>query len=281
MMLRVFLCAALLGPAEPPSEYQLGADAFTRGDYEAAAHHFERAYANGEAPDMLYEWAQAARRGGDCPAAAELYQRFLDETGETTPDPAMLPPDTWQRMRTNATEQRDKCREESPPPPAIPTPVATDSASSEDATSDDPDAGADTEVADPTVADSGDSEVAADPITPVPAPVEPTRRRPDALGVTLVTVGAVTAAVGAGLLVAAPLERRAAEDQFVHDDHNRQIDRAVAEQRAGFVLAPVGLALVVGGVIRFAVVGRRRRADRRASAWIAPSPGGAVVHGRF
>src|SRR5688500_7808596 len=55
-----------------------GASAYARGDFTGAIAAFERGYAIDPAPVFLYAWAQAARYAGDCVAALDLYDRFLE-----------------------------------------------------------------------------------------------------------------------------------------------------------------------------------------------------------
>jgi hypothetical protein len=51
--------------------------AYRAADYATAGRELEAAYRIDPKPALLYAWAQAERMGGDCPAALELYHRYV------------------------------------------------------------------------------------------------------------------------------------------------------------------------------------------------------------
>jgi tetratricopeptide (TPR) repeat protein len=51
---------------------------FEAGNFAEAAALYARAHAQDPRPAYLYRWAQAERRAGNCPAAAQLYRRYLE-----------------------------------------------------------------------------------------------------------------------------------------------------------------------------------------------------------
>ena len=84
-----------LAPAKPltnpeaKAKLQEAGAAFKANDFDAAAAAVEAAYIIEPNPILLYPWAQAERSRGNCAAAVELYQRFLDsEPGEEAAAPA-------------------------------------------------------------------------------------------------------------------------------------------------------------------------------------------------
>lgn len=113
-----------------------------------------------------------------------------------------------------------------------------------------------------------------------PEPVDPTSAGPsdvppprpwwtDPWGGALVGVGVLGVGVGAGLLGQSRVDARAADDAAslqTFDDRSR---RAIALDRAGIATLAVGSALLLGGMVRYALVGIRPR--RRATAFTVTS----------
>ena len=110
----------------------------------------------------------------------------------------------------------------------------------------------------------------ADERTPSAPPV-PWQRDPVAIG--LVASGAAVLAVGLGLFGRAFVEHRAAQRTDDHDEFDRRVSRAKVESPIGIVGISLGAALVVGGVVRWAVVRRRSRTAER----LAIGPAGIGV----
>jgi hypothetical protein len=51
---------------------------FEAGNFAEAAALYARAHGKDPRPTYLYHWAQAERRAGNCPVAAQLYRRYLE-----------------------------------------------------------------------------------------------------------------------------------------------------------------------------------------------------------
>src|SRR5258706_12097061 len=64
-------------PDEATAEFERGKETYATGDYVGATAAFRRAYELDAKSDYLFAWAQAVRRGGDCPAALTLYSKLL------------------------------------------------------------------------------------------------------------------------------------------------------------------------------------------------------------
>jgi hypothetical protein len=64
-------------------------------------------------------------------------------------------------------------------------------------------------------------------------------------------------------------------------DYNDESDRAVTFRNAGAGVLSVGGALLVAGIIRYAVVAKKNKANATASVWTAPGAGGVMLSGRF
>jgi hypothetical protein len=120
---------------------------------------------------------------------------------------------------------------------------------------------------------------------PVDEPPRDRTQRPwhrDPLGGVLVGVGLATAAAGAGVLAAAQVQ--SGQQAPTYGMFANQSDRIDSMRIAGGVVLGVGAALLIGGVVRWAVLGarqKRRGPGRTASSRSAP-PGPAFgLGGRF
>jgi tetratricopeptide (TPR) repeat protein len=108
------LAWAMAGPSKELDAAIDRAEAhFLAEQYDRASEAFAEAYELDPDPKYLYARAQAERLHGNCAAAIDLYQRFLDTD---PPDPAS----------TEAVLNRDRCKEiveAERPPPAAPAPT--------------------------------------------------------------------------------------------------------------------------------------------------------------
>jgi hypothetical protein len=119
--------------------------------------------------------------------------------------------------------------------------------------------------------------VAADPVpAPVPpvgdeppppvAPARPTRRwSRDPLAPVLVSIGGAAMVGGAALLGIAATRFSGARDE---PDDRRYADRVAGARRleiAGATILPIGTALVIGGIVRWALLARGARQSCRVS----------------
>ncbi|MEM9454399.1 MAG: hypothetical protein AAGF11_09485 [Myxococcota bacterium] len=239
MILRVAsFVLALAGPGQllenPEAQAKLveAQQAFVDEDFDAAAAAVEEAYIIEPEPMLLLPWAQAERGRGDCAAAVELYQRFLDS-------------DPPERMATPARENMDACQQE------------LDAAAEQEVIEDD-----EVEVVE-VEDDSSDVEQ-----LPPPPPDDPPKAKAwykDPVGGALVGVGVVGIGVGAGLMGAGSSAARGAAEQDSHMDYLGERDRATGLRNGGAVALSIGAALVVGGVIRYALVAKKN--PKEATAW--------------
>lgn len=117
-------------------------------------------------------------------------------------------------------------------------------------------------VALPAPAVEPEPEPTPAPPSDPPPPAPP--RGPDALGITLTTVGSVAAAVGVGLLGTAFMVQQRAEQAHGVDRFERGIDQARAQYWTGVGLMAAGSAVLVGGVVRLVLVKQRRGSARLA-----------------
>jgi hypothetical protein len=84
----------------------------------------------------------------------------------------------------------------------------------------------------------------------------------DPLGGTATVLGVVGVGVGAGLLIQAQSDRRAADDAGSLGSFDRHARRAETWSQAGVITLSVGAGLLLVGIIRYAVVGARNRRIR-------------------
>jgi hypothetical protein len=219
------------------------------GRHDDAALDYSSAWDEYGATPILYSWAQSERLAGRCPAAIDLYERFLaNEVPPADYDTEALRAQ-WESMRKNARAQASACREQSPP-------VDDEPASPSD----------DAKEAEPAVP----PPAAAPPTDRVVAPPR-TRPRPwwrDATGWGLSASGVAVLATGATLVGVAARTSADADDRGTHQSFRDDIARAQLEQRIGIAALAVGGALVLAGAIRWSVVARRDRKAQRSVAWI-------------
>jgi hypothetical protein len=101
-------------PPAPPDEarvhFDTGAALATLRKYEEAAREFKASYELDPRKEALFAWAQVERLGGNCPAAVELYRRFLAS--------ADLTPTQIEAAELNVRRCQSEPKVEPAPPPA-------------------------------------------------------------------------------------------------------------------------------------------------------------------
>lgn len=98
----------------------------------------------------------------------------------------------------------------------------------------------------------------------------------DPAGLALGIGGLTVAATGAIVWSRVGAARRAVDDAAVLTEYEDSQRRGQRLQIAGITLVAVGAALVVGSVVRYSVVARRRRRSTASVAW-RPAAGGFVI----
>jgi tetratricopeptide (TPR) repeat protein len=117
------------------------------------------------------------------------------------------------------------------------------------------------------------------PEQPPAAAPPPPRPRVDAVGLGLLGVGVALGAVGGGLLGAGERKAKQLGDVATYDEYADGSGPVRTLRIAGGVLAGVGGALIVGGLVKLLV---HRRHDRRDVAfWTDPRGAGVLVRLRF
>ncbi len=242
----------LLSNPEAKAKLQEAQAAFKAEDFDAAAAAVEAAYIIEPNPMLLYPWAQAERSRGNCAAAVELYQRFLDSD----------PPEA---AATPARENMQRCQEQ----------LAAEVPEPEEA-----------EV-EPEPEDAAEVEPEPAP-TPVREDAPPKAKAwyADPVGGVLVGVGVVGVGVGAGLMGAGASRAGKAADAGSHSEYLDMRDGATKLRNGGAAALSIGGALLVGGIVRYVLVAKKAKQGGKASAWqLSPELGrrwvGVTVGRRF
>lgn len=243
----VLSALATLAPAELDPEakehFERGLAGYNEKAYATAVKEFRVAYALDPQPDILFAWAQAERLYGRCSRATKLYQRFL----KSRPS---------QQQAEAARIGVDRCKDQP-----------------------------DTAVGDPEDHEPAEkvAETAPEPVVedePPPPPPPPPKRKVDGVGIGLLGGGVVLAGVGAGLLGAGQGKANNAADSA--PTYDAYADEAAAVRRlriTGGVLAGIGGALIVGGIVKLVLHARQPRRD--VAFWADPVGAGVHVRMRF
>ncbi len=99
----------------------------------------------------------------------------------------------------------------------------------------------------------------------------------DVVGDVLTLSGAGALAAGIGLYVVSARAEQDAAGATIYDDYAARVHTARVERAVGITGLVLGGALIVGGVVRYALRGR----GGRARAALSISPGGLVLGGSF
>ena len=221
--------------------------AFAAGDYARAAEKIEAAYAIEPAPALLYPWAQAERSRGDCGAAINLYQQFID----TGPDEAIA---------EQAAEHIERCREQ------------LDEEEVEEIEEDEEDDIVEAVLAEP--------EPVVEPVVIETKPAdEPRPWHKDPVGGVLLGVGVAGLAAGFGLYGGATSVARSVGDADTNEDHADGRRRATALRNGSIAVISIGSALVIGAAVRYVM--QARKAEQGPTAWFDAHGGGVGWVGRF
>ena len=221
--------------------------AFNEENFAEAARLLEKAYLIEPKPELLYPWAQAERNQGNCDIAIDLYEQFLDSGAKG-------------EFADAAKQNIERCREETGAEADGGTVV-------EDGAGDD---GAAEDVVEEQPKRARDNKERKDD--------DPKTRKwyADPTGGVLFAVGLVGVGVGGGLLGVAMSTAKKAPDADTNDDYVAQRDRATAFRNGGAAALAIGGALLVGAVIRYAVVARKQKKSATALRW-----DGTSFSGRF
>ena len=245
LILSTLTVSAPAGAIDPEAKEHLerGLAGYTAKDYAGAIKDLRLAYALDPRPEILFAWAQAERLYGRCSQASKLYDRFLKSKPSA-------------QQAAAARTGIERCEGQPDTTPADPE---------------------DVEQPAPQPAQEQPEQPAAAAAAPPPPP--PTRPRVDAVGISLLGVGVALGAVGGGLLGAGESKAKELGDVATYDEYADGSGPVRTLRIAGGVLAGIGGALIVGGIVKLLV---HRRHDRRDVAfWTDPRGAGVLVRLRF
>lgn len=98
------------------------------------------------------------------------------------------------------------------------------------------------------------------PTVPPPDSPPPKPRKPDALGISLTAIGSAAVVAGLGVFGGSFAEQQRANAQSDLGSFDRRVRTAKIEYATGLAVASVGVALLIGGIVRLAIARRRDRA---------------------
>jgi len=234
----VAVAAMVVAPVD--DDIAAGEKAWKEERWDDASQAFARAYEQTGEPKFLYTRAQAERRAGRCQEAIDLYEEFL------ATEPA-------EKARDLARKYIEECRALLPEPDPEPEPEPEPQPELQPDPVEDP-----TTESDPPVVDD-------------PPAVRAWYRDP--LGDALVGVGVVAAAAGGAMIGVAYRDANAADGASDDRAFGQQLDRAQTLERAGAITIGVGAAVLVAGVVRWAVIGAKSKRQAR----VLPYPGGGAI----
>jgi len=216
--------------------YERGLKLYEHHQYDEAIGELRAGLAIDPQPDLLYALGQAERRRGNCERAIEYYQACLGLVKEPAAVAALRV--QIERCKVEAGEPKEE-------PAQLPAPAA-------------PVVAAPPAVAAPPIVAARPAASAPASTTPPPPspPSRPTRARwsHDALGWSLVAVGLAAGGAGGAMMGVAHARLDEAGDSY---QAYADAAGAPALWTAGVVTVSVGGALVVGGVVRLAIIAAR------------------------
>lgn len=230
----------LLSDPDAMKHFQAAQAAFNEGDYETASKELEKAFLIEPVDALLYPWAQAERFSGRCKIAIDLYEKFL----ATKPS---------ENFRQAAEENLERCKKE--------IDEANAAAAAANSTDEEED---DTKV---EPLDDGWDEVAQqEPETTDTKSKKPKKDRKwyqDPVGGVLSGVGLAGVAAGGALLGISYSRAGEVSDEDTNQDYVDARRSATNLRNGGAVAASVGGALLIAGIVRYALLATK---DRRGKA---------------
>ncbi len=241
LILSTLTVSAPAGAIDPEAKEHLerGLAGYTAKDYAGAIKDLRLAYALDPRPEILFAWAQAERLYGRCSQASKLYDRFLKSKPSA-------------QQAAAARTGIERCEGQPDTTPADPE---------------------DVEQPAPQPAQEQPEQPAAAAAPPPPRP------RVDAVGLGLLGVGVALGAVGGGLLGAGERKAKQLGDVATYDEYADGSGPVRTLRIAGGVLAGIGGALIVGGIVKLLVHRRHNRRD--VAFWTDPRGAGVLVRLRF
>lgn len=235
--------------------FDQGVAAYKKSDFQGAAAAFETSAQLEADVETLFAWAQAERKLGDCDKASDLYTKLL---GMKMP-----------AANKNAVKvQLDECKKQLADDKA-----ARDAKAAADAKVDEP-----IEPTSKPAPEPGSKPAPAVERPPVAASETSSPWYSDALGDVLTGGGVIAAGVGLGLYISGSNLNDDATHAASVADYNAKRDQAESRAKLGEVIGIVGIAGIVGGIIRYST----RSSDKATLATFGDShTAGVAFTGRF
>lgn len=224
---------------EAKERFERGLAGYTAQEYANAVKDFRIAYALDPRPEILFAWAQAERKYGRCSQATKLYTRFL----KSRPS---------EQQAGAARTGIDLCKDQP------------------DTTPGDPE---DAEPEEKPVVEEKPPEPEPEPPPPPPRP------RVDVVGISLLGVGVALGATGGALLGVGENKAKQLGDVTTYEAYSDGVGQVRTLRIAGSVLAGVGGALIIGGIVKLLV--HKRQSRRDVAFWTDPQGAGMIVRMRF
>ena len=264
----------LLSDPDAQAKFEEAQTAFQNSDYRAAADAIKAAYEIEPLPALLYPWAQAEREAGNCQEAVGLYQRAID---------AGVSDEIADAARVNI----ERCNEILDEQELV---VVDDEEDLEDETAEDEtaeDEAIEEELFGEEEEEEPEPEPEPEPVVEKP-PQTTTDEQPkakkwyaDPTGGVLTGLGLAGVGAGVGLLVVANSRAKTAADEDLNSDYLDMRDSATKLRNGGAAALAIGSTLLLGGIIRYAVVAKKNKAAT-ASVFVGPrGMAGVSISGRF
>lgn len=219
---------------EAKAHFNKALEFYKAEDWAAAAAEFEAAYQETPSPDYLYAWGQAERKRGECRKALELFRQFVD----TGPSETSL-----KAANTLIASCEEEIEREGPVAVPPPPPAGDGDGDATDQPEPEPNP-----RAEGPEADTGPDEQ---------GPQTPWGRDP--AGASLTAIGSVFVLTGGGLLAIGGAQGSAAQDADDYGGFRAEREQSIALTVSGGVVGGVGLGLLIGGIVRYAVVAKRAK----------------------
>lgn len=247
--------AAIPSKPEARKKFESGGELYAAERYEEAAAMLKSSWEIEEDLATLFAWAQAERLGGDCKEAVRLYNKFLDAG---PPDSAVSAAKDGIVACAEALAAQEE-EEQVAKDDEVFLPVDESAQASDD------------QVEEPSIEPEPDPEPRGDG--------NKGAWYRDPAGGTLVALGVAGVGVGTGLLVSAQVQENAGADNY--GDFDDRVGRIRNFRIAGGVTLGVGGALLIGGVVRWALLGTRGRNDSMAGVSFDGRSAMVTWSGRF
>ena len=252
------------------TQFDKGVVAYGKSDFVTASLAFGKSYALEADVEILFAWAQAERKQGNCDKASELYAKLLasklpaenkvvvqgqlDECKRILED-EQNKESAAERVRVDqarAHQPRDEAyKPPSRPLPPSSAPLSSPPPSSAPSSSAPPSSAPAPQSSPPTDSLDGSARASTD-VSIHTSAAEPSPWYKDPAGDVLPGLGLAGVAFGGVMLMSASAASSDAKSAPTYDQFKALDDKAKSRGTIGVIAAGAGAALIIGGVIRYA-----------------------------